>query len=101
MIRLQLTLSLIAVALALPSQASDENERTFTLEPARYEPGYGGWCAYAMSKGATVQMDPDAFLVQGGRLLLFETKSSSDEWSASPDALEKAADTSWAKLLER
>ena len=37
--------------------ASTKDE--FKKNPAKYEPQYGGWCAYAMGKdGAKVEVDP-------------------------------------------
>lgn len=40
--------------------ASADNKALFDGDPERYAPGYGGYCAYAMSKNYVVSTDPDA-----------------------------------------
>jgi YHS domain-containing protein len=51
--------------------ASEANRDRFRKEPARYEPAYGGWCAWAMAQeaGEKVEVDPESFLVQDSRML--------------------------------
>lgn len=50
---------------------SEENRARFLADPGRYEPEYGGWCAYAVAHGYKYEVDPESFLVVDGRLLLF------------------------------
>jgi thiol-disulfide isomerase/thioredoxin/YHS domain-containing protein len=84
--------------------ASEANRDRFRKEPARYEPAYGGWCAWAMAQeaGEKVEVDPESFLVQDGRLLLFydgffaDTRAS---WRKGDGAaLARAADGNWERL---
>ena len=52
--------------------SSKETLNAFKKEPSRYEPAYGGWCAYAMGEsGEKVEIDPQTFKVKDGRLYLF------------------------------
>ncbi len=51
--------------------ASAANRDLFMATPARYEPAYGGWCAWAMREGDKVEVDPRFFIVKDGRLFLF------------------------------
>lgn len=51
--------------------ASKAHLDTFRATPDRFEPAYGGWCAYAMADGRKVEVDPESFLIQDGELLLF------------------------------
>jgi len=51
--------------------ASARNRERFLASPRRLEPAFGGWCAWAMREGEKVEIDPDRFLVENGRLLLF------------------------------
>src|SRR4051812_31539043 len=38
--------------------ATADNREAFKRNPAKYEPAYGGWCAYAMgTKGEKVEVD--------------------------------------------
>ena len=51
--------------------SSNENKDEFKKDPSRYEPQYGGWCAYAMGKdGSKVEVDPGTFKVIDGKLYL-------------------------------
>jgi YHS domain-containing protein len=52
--------------------ANAANLAAFQLDPAKYEPQYGGWCAYAMGKtGEKVEVDPETFKLINGKLYLF------------------------------
>jgi hypothetical protein len=51
--------------------ASPANRDRFVADPARYEPAYGGWCAYAVANGYKFEVDPESYLVADGRLLVF------------------------------
>ena len=78
---------------------TDASLAAFVKDPARFEPAYGGWCAYAMSKGKKVAIDPEAFLVEDGRLLLFKSKGVRELWlSEGPASLRQAADVTWNGL---
>ena len=52
--------------------SSNENKETFLKNPSKYEPQYGGWCAYAMgSAGGKVEINPETFKIIDGKLYLF------------------------------
>jgi YHS domain-containing protein len=82
--------------------ASQENLDRFKADPAKYEPAYGGWCAWAMRDGDKVQVDPKSFLVQGNRLLLFydgwlgDTRAKWLNGDAKAECAE--ADAAWKKI---
>lgn len=41
-------------------------------DPQKYEPQFGGWCAYAVADSKSkVEVDLNSFVIQDGRLLLF------------------------------
>ena len=51
---------------------SKQNMKMFQKFPQKYEPMYGGWCAYAIGKESKrVGIHPKSFLVEGGKLYLF------------------------------
>lgn len=73
----------------------------FQKDPARWEPAFGGWCAYAMSRGELVEVDPLDFKVVKGRLLLFYRSLFVDtlaKWNPQEADLLPKADASWARL---
>ena len=84
--------------------ASEENLAIFKKEPAKYEPAYGGWCAFAMASGEKVEIDPKSFHVDDDKLLLFYKSFFSDtrkKWLKEPEVLEPKADAAWAKFLAK
>jgi YHS domain-containing protein len=54
--------------------SSAENRDRFNAEPDRYAPQYGGFCAYAVSKGRTASIDPEAWKIVDGKLYLNYSK---------------------------
>jgi YHS domain-containing protein len=48
--------------------ASREDKAEFDKSPAKFEPQYGGYCAYSMSKGERHDIDPKAFHIYKGKL---------------------------------
>ncbi len=86
--------------------SSSETLELFKSNPKKYEPAYGGWCAYAMGKkGEKVNMNPETFKIQNGKLLLFYNRfftNTLEDWEAeNPDDLEKKADKSWQNITKK
>ncbi|GGH21300.1 YHS domain-containing (seleno)protein [Dyadobacter endophyticus] len=83
--------------------ASKQNKDEFTRNPARYEPQFGGWCAYAMGKkGEKVEIDPETFKVLNGKLYLFYNKYFSNtlkSWNQDEARLKTQADHNWMKFI--
>ncbi len=79
------------------------NKETFKKDPAKYEPNYGGWCAYAMgAKGEKVEIDPKTFKIVDGKLNLFYNKffnNTLTDWNKDEINLKKKADANWAKTI--
>lgn len=82
--------------------SSVENKEDFKKNPSRYEPEYGGWCAYAMgAKGEKVSIDPDTFKILEGKLYLFYNSflnNTLKSWNKDEARLKTAADASWKKI---
>lgn len=82
--------------------ANQQNLERFRKTPTKYEPAYGGWCAYAMREGDKVEVDAEAFLIQDGRLMLFYNGfwgNTRKSWSKGDTAAQaKSADKQWQKL---
>jgi len=49
--------------------ASPEHRDAFEKDPARYAPAFGGYCAYGVSRGYAVDIDPEAFAVVTARFI--------------------------------
>jgi YHS domain-containing protein len=90
--------------------ATEENRKAFLEKPARYEPTYGGWCAWAMSqnkggKGEKVDIDPESFTVENDRLFVFYDGFWADtrkDWKENGGAPKLAAqgDGNWARMTK-
>jgi hypothetical protein len=50
--------------------ATEENLKTFTANPEKYVPAFGGYCAWAVSKGYTAKVEIDTWQIHEGRLVL-------------------------------
>lgn len=51
--------------------ATAENRTAFLVSPDRFEPAFGGWCALGMTTSEKASADPESFMIQDGRLLVF------------------------------
>ena len=80
--------------------ASAENKALFDADPEKYAPAYGGYCAYAVSKGYTASTDPDAWSIYEGRLYLNYSRSVRALWSVNKAGHVASADANWPGVLE-
>ena len=80
--------------------ASAAHKEMFDADPEAYAPKYGGYCAYAVSKGYTASTDPAAWTVHEGRLYLNYSKSVRALWTARRSSHIRSADANWPSVLE-
>ena len=82
--------------------SSDANRELFKKSPTKYEPQYGGWCAYAMGKdGTKVEVDPETFKIINGKLFLFYNQffnNTLKSWNKDETNLHQHADANWQKI---
>ena len=81
--------------------ASYEHRVLFENDPTRYEPQFGGYCAYAASIGRVSPIDPTIFQILDGRLLLQHTPKAFELFNRDPDASLERADQNWPGLVEQ
>jgi hypothetical protein len=83
--------------------SSSANKALLMKDYKKYEPQYGGWCAYAM--GATnekVEIDPETFKITNGKLYLFYhtwINNTLDKWNKDESGLRSKADKNWANIF--
>jgi YHS domain-containing protein len=80
--------------------ATEANKAAFVAAPEKYAPQYGGYCAFAVSKGATAKGDPEAWTVADGKLYLNLSKGIREQWQSDIPGNIAAADANWPKVLE-
>lgn len=84
--------------------ANEANLSAFMKSPAKYEPAYGGWCAYAMgAKGEKVEVDPENYKILNGKVYLFYKSffnNTLNTWNDDEAKLKKQADANWIKIYQ-
>jgi YHS domain-containing protein len=82
--------------------STPQNRELFKANPSKYQPQYGGWCAYAMgATGEKVEIDPGTFKITDGKLYLFYNKffnNTRKSWNKDEAGLKAKADVNWAKF---
>lgn len=85
--------------------ASEANKKAFLADPERFEPMYGGWCAWAMydGQGSKTEPSPKSFTVEDDRLYLFydgfwgDTRKSWNKKGGAPK-LASEATRNWKRI---
>ncbi len=71
------------------------------MHPTRYEPEYGGFCAYGASKGYKTDIDPAAFSIIGGRLYLNANLDVRTVWRNDLLTAIAEADRNWDEVKDQ
>lgn len=84
--------------------ANAENKAAFEADPAKYEPAFGGWCAWAMADdGSKVKINPETYKIVGGRLFLYYNGfwgNTLKDWNKGDEkALVTRANANWTSIL--
>ena len=81
---------------------SQKNKDAFLSNPKKYEPAYGGWCAYAMGEtGEKVKVDPETFKIIDDKIYLFYNfwgTNTLESWNDNEKTLKEKADKNWKQL---
>ncbi len=78
--------------------ASQENFSAFAKNPEKFEPSYGGFCAYAMASGSKVDIQPGLFTIHGNRAHYFVSARAKKNFDADVAGFETRADGFWKKI---
>ena len=83
---------------------TEENLNLFKANPSKYEPAYGGWCAYAVAeKGIKMEPDADSFRIQNGKLYFFYDgffNNTIKIWEEAPKEYKVKGDKNWKKIIK-
>ena len=80
--------------------ASAGNKEMFDADPEAFAPKYGGYCAYAVSRGYTASTDPAAWSIYEDRLYLNYSRSVRALWALNKAGHVESADANWSGVLE-
>ena len=78
--------------------ASQANLDAFKANPSKYEPAYGGFCAYGAALGKKFDGDPRFWKIVDGKLYLNLNGNIQAEWSKDIAGNIAKADTNWGRI---
>lgn len=79
--------------------ASQAHKEMFDADPARYEPQFGAYCAYAVSLGRTAPIDVNTFSIVEGRLVIQHNERAVKGWEKDPTGNLHKADKYWPRVV--
>lgn len=79
--------------------ANAEHLALFEAQPEKYAPQYGGYCAYAVSQGATASTEPSAWTIVDNKLYLNYSLNVRKLWSKNIPDFITAANNNWPGVL--
>lgn len=82
---------------------NEDNLEEFKKNPDKYEPAYGGWCAYTVAlNGERVKVNPVTYKIVNGKLHLFYNYNSDNrltKWNREEKKLIPAANRNWVARM--
>jgi YHS domain-containing protein len=81
--------------------SSPENMEKFKAAPERYAPQFGGYCAWAVSKGYTADGDPHVWKIVDGRLYLNYNQQVKEKWEAEQPKLIEDGKRNWEEFKKK
>jgi YHS domain-containing protein len=77
---------------------SQANLDAFKADPAKYEPSYGGYCAYGVTLGEKFDGDPRYWRIVDGKLFLNLNGDIQAEWSKNVPGNIAKANNNWSRI---
>lgn len=81
--------------------ADAKNREAFQKDPHKYAPQYGGYCAYGMSRGYAVSIDPQAWTIVDGKLYLNYSLDVQKKWNMDISGFIAKANDNWPKIPKK
>ncbi len=81
--------------------SSQANLNLFKSNPEKYAPQYGGYCAYGVTQGSLVKVEPEQFTLRDGKLYLNYDADVQAKWLKDPAGYIKDADAKFQALLKK
>ena len=80
---------------------SREHRDRFAQSPEQYAPQFGGYCAWAVSRGYTADIDPEAWRVIDGKLYLNYSKRVQRRWEQDVAGNIAKGHANWPGVLSK
>lgn len=81
--------------------ASEKNRDSFRLNPEKFAPQFGGYCAYGMSRGYKAPTSADAFSIVDGKLYLNYNTNVRNEWNKDQTGYIEKAVKNWVDVRKQ
>jgi YHS domain-containing protein len=81
--------------------ASAANRDLFIANPDKYEPQFGGYCAWAVAQGDTASGDPLKWKIVDNKLFLNYDDAVQKKWEADIPGFIRKANQNWPRILGR
>jgi hypothetical protein len=81
--------------------ATESNRDLFKDKPDSYAPQYGGYCAWAVSRGYTAKGDPRYWKIVDDKLYLNYDAGVQKDWEKDIPGNVDRADKNWPKVLDK
>lgn len=81
--------------------ASAEHRDRFVAAPEQYAPQFGGYCAWAVSRGYTAEGDPEAWRIVDGSLYVNYSKRVQRKWEANIPEYIRQGQAHWPGVLSK
>ena len=78
--------------------ANKENAELFRASPEKFEPQYGGYCAFGCSKGYKAKTSPDAWTIIDDKLYLNYNTDVRETWNKDQKGYIEKANAHWVKI---
>ncbi len=75
--------------------SSQQNAELFKSNPEKYSPQFGGYCAFAVSKGFTANSDPNSFKIIDDKLYLCADQDILKQWLEGGQVTLKESIQNW------
>ncbi len=82
--------------------ANKEHRQSFSDNPLKYAPEYGGYCSIGVAFGELVpNIDPESWKIIDGKLYPQYSKNLDDDFADDPDKLIADADANWDEVKKK
>jgi YHS domain-containing protein len=81
--------------------STPEHREAFMADPQHYAPQFGGYCAFALSRGTTADADPHQWAIVDGKLYVNNNGFAKKLWDLDRPANIAAGDTNWPLIPKR
>lgn len=81
--------------------SNQANLDSFKIDPQRFAPQFGGYCAYGMADGHKAPTDPFAWTIVNDKLYLNYNKDVQQLWKEKQEINIQAAEKNWPLLKDK